>query len=63
MTMMGDPDLFRAAFEYIGTMTPVQTVLERPDVQQRIAGGGNRGDEGRAPDAHAGPGPPTVASS
>ena len=37
MAMMGDPDLFRAAFEYIGTMTPVQTILERPDVQQRIA--------------------------
>jgi hypothetical protein len=36
MTMMGDPDLFRAAMEYIGTITPVQTILERPDVQQRI---------------------------
>jgi 2-polyprenyl-6-methoxyphenol hydroxylase-like FAD-dependent oxidoreductase len=36
MTMGTDPDLFRAALEYIGTITPVQTILERPEVQQRI---------------------------
>jgi hypothetical protein len=31
-----DADLFRAALEYIGTVTPVQTILERPEVQERI---------------------------
>jgi 2-polyprenyl-6-methoxyphenol hydroxylase-like FAD-dependent oxidoreductase len=36
-TMMADPDLFRAALEYIGTLTPAQVILERPEVQQRIA--------------------------
>jgi hypothetical protein len=35
-TMAGDPDLFRAALEYIGTVTPVQKVLKRPDVMERI---------------------------
>ena len=37
MTMIGDPDLFRAAIEYIATITPPQTILDRPEVQQRIA--------------------------
>jgi 2-polyprenyl-6-methoxyphenol hydroxylase-like FAD-dependent oxidoreductase len=32
-----DPDLFRAALEYIGTITPVQEILERPEVAQRMA--------------------------
>ncbi len=32
-----DPDLFRAAMEYIGTITPVQDILARPDVAQRMA--------------------------
>jgi hypothetical protein len=32
-----DPDLFRAALEYIGTITPVQVILERPEVAQRMA--------------------------
>ena len=32
-----DPDLFRAAMEYVGTVTPVQTILERPEVAQRMA--------------------------
>ena len=36
-SMAADPDLFRAALEYIGTITPVQEILERPDVAQRIA--------------------------
>jgi len=31
-----DPDLFRAALEYIGTLTPVQKILERPDVVDKI---------------------------
>ena len=35
-TMMGDPDLFRAALEYVATITPVQTILERPAVVERI---------------------------
>jgi 2-polyprenyl-6-methoxyphenol hydroxylase-like FAD-dependent oxidoreductase len=38
MSVIGaDPDLFRAAMEYIGTITPVQDILERPDVARRIA--------------------------
>jgi len=36
MTMGADPDLFRAALEYVGTLTPVQAILDRPDVQERI---------------------------
>ncbi len=35
-TMMADPDLFRAAIEYIATITPVQRILERPAVTQAI---------------------------
>jgi hypothetical protein len=31
-----DPDLFRAALEYIGTITPIQQILTRPAVQERI---------------------------
>lgn len=37
MTMGADPDLFRAALEYIGTMTPVQEILRRPDVEAKVA--------------------------
>ena len=36
-TMAADPDLFRDAMEYVGTVTPVQQILERPQVVQRIA--------------------------
>jgi len=36
MSLMLDPDLFRASLEYIGTVTPVQTILERPEVAERI---------------------------
>ena len=36
-TMAADPDLFRDAMEYVGTVTPVQQILERPHVVQRIA--------------------------
>jgi 2-polyprenyl-6-methoxyphenol hydroxylase-like FAD-dependent oxidoreductase len=32
-----DPDLYRAALEYVGTLTPVQEILERPEVIRRIA--------------------------
>ena len=35
--LAADPDLFRAGLEYIGTITPVQEILERPDVVQRMA--------------------------
>ena len=35
-TMAFDPDLFRAALEYIGTITPIQEILERPDVARRV---------------------------
>jgi len=34
--MPADPDLFRDALEYIGTITPVQTILGRPQVAQRL---------------------------
>jgi 2-polyprenyl-6-methoxyphenol hydroxylase-like FAD-dependent oxidoreductase len=32
VTMTADPDLFRAALEYIGTITPLQRIFERPAV-------------------------------
>jgi len=35
-TMMADPKLFRAALEYIATITPVQRILERPAVTEAI---------------------------
>ena len=34
--MTADADLFRAALEYNGTITPVQTILRRPDVVERM---------------------------
>ena len=34
--MGAHPDLFRAALEYVGTITPVQQILARPDVAERI---------------------------
>jgi 2-polyprenyl-6-methoxyphenol hydroxylase-like FAD-dependent oxidoreductase len=34
--MAADPDLFRDALEYIGTVTPVQRILERPQVAERL---------------------------
>jgi hypothetical protein len=34
--LAADPDLFRAALEYLGTITPVQEILERPDVVERL---------------------------
>ena len=36
LTMVTDPDLFRAGMEYIGTITPVQTILQRAGVADRI---------------------------
>ena len=35
--MMADADLFRAGLEYVGTITPVQSILRRPDVAARLA--------------------------
>lgn len=35
-TMGAHPDLFRAALEYVGTVTPVQEILRRPDVVDKI---------------------------
>ena len=35
-TMIFDADLFRAAIEYISTITPVQQILARPSVRERI---------------------------
>lgn len=37
MTMASDPLLFRSAIEYIGTITPIQEVYERPEVATRVA--------------------------
>ena len=31
------PDLFRAGLEYVGTVTPIQEILQRPDVAQTVA--------------------------
>jgi 2-polyprenyl-6-methoxyphenol hydroxylase-like FAD-dependent oxidoreductase len=36
-SLVVDPDLFRNAMEYVGTLTPVQIILERPEVVQRLA--------------------------
>jgi hypothetical protein len=30
-------DTLRAALEYIGTLTPLQEILARPEVEQRLA--------------------------
>lgn len=35
-TMGTDPDLFRAALEYFATITPIQQILQRPAVAERI---------------------------
>jgi hypothetical protein len=35
-TMGLDPELFRAGLEYIGTVTPIQKILARPEVRARI---------------------------
>jgi hypothetical protein len=34
--MTASPDLFRAAIEYIATITPVQHILERPEIAAGI---------------------------
>jgi 2-polyprenyl-6-methoxyphenol hydroxylase-like FAD-dependent oxidoreductase len=36
-SIVASPDLFRDALEYIGTVTPVQEILERPAVVERLA--------------------------
>ena len=36
VSMASSPDLFRAAVEYISTITPVQEILKRPDVADGI---------------------------
>ncbi len=35
-SMITDPDLFRAGLEYIGTITPIQEIIERPEVERRV---------------------------
>ena len=37
MSMAADPVLFRATLEYVGTLTPVEDVLERDEVKARLA--------------------------
>jgi 2-polyprenyl-6-methoxyphenol hydroxylase-like FAD-dependent oxidoreductase len=51
LTMLADPDLFRAALEYVGTITPIQRILRRPDIAQRMA---------KAMDAMRGSPPPAM---
>ena len=41
-TMGADPDLFRAGLEYIGTLTPIQAIVNRPDVRERMLAVGER---------------------
>ena len=36
-SIAASPDLFRDAMEYVGTVTPVQEILARPQVIERIA--------------------------
>jgi len=36
VTMIADPDIFRLALEYLGTVTPIQQILERPGVLEAI---------------------------
>jgi len=36
LTMIADPDLFRFALEYLGTITPIQQILRRPGVAEKI---------------------------
>ena len=50
--MLSDPDLFRAFLEYIGTVTSIQTILERADVKERL-----RAAEATPPPAVPLPGP------
>jgi 2-polyprenyl-6-methoxyphenol hydroxylase-like FAD-dependent oxidoreductase len=40
--MPADPDLFRALLEYAATITPIQEIVKRPDVQERIRIGRER---------------------
>jgi len=37
VAMVADPDLFRAALEYIATITPIQEILKRPEVAKGVA--------------------------
>jgi 2-polyprenyl-6-methoxyphenol hydroxylase-like FAD-dependent oxidoreductase len=39
--MTSDPDLFRAALEYIGTVSPIQEILKRSEVRQKVSATGN----------------------
>jgi 2-polyprenyl-6-methoxyphenol hydroxylase-like FAD-dependent oxidoreductase len=35
-SLLADPDLFRAALEYVGTVTPIQAILQRPEIAERL---------------------------
>src|SRR5215468_6688936 len=35
-SMITDPDLFRAGLEYVSTITPIQEIVERPEVEERV---------------------------
>jgi hypothetical protein len=39
--MLADVDLFRAAMEYIGTVSPIQEILRRPEIAAAIDGAGD----------------------
>lgn len=53
--MAADPDLFRSALEYIGTLTPVQEVLRRPPVIAKLAAAAEAQRSAGAPPALPGP--------
>ena len=42
-TILADPDLFRAALEYVGTITPAQEILQRPAVVEAVRAAQQRG--------------------
>jgi 2-polyprenyl-6-methoxyphenol hydroxylase-like FAD-dependent oxidoreductase len=54
MSMGADADLFRAGLEYIGTLTPVQQILQRPAVAEKIQAV-REGMKGRPPMQFPGP--------
>jgi hypothetical protein len=49
-TMGTDPELFRAALEYVGTITPLQDLFQRPAIAARVRGAlAAMGDSGPMP--------------
>jgi DNA-binding PucR family transcriptional regulator len=53
-TMTTDPNLFRAALEYVATVTPIQEIMRRPQVAERVRVA-NEALRGSAPPVIPGP--------